>query len=130
MQRIHFAGFACDMHRNDGAGAIGNPPFGIRGIDVEAARHAVAEHRPAAKISHHFGGGGEGIGGHEDFIAGTQSDAVERQLQRGGAGIQGQRVLAAHVGSELFLKLDGDRPGGEPAGIEYALHRFALFFTE
>ena len=91
---------------------VGNLSFNTTSADLEAL---FAQHGTCAEICNHLGGRGEGVRGQQHFVPRLQADGVERQLQRGGTGINRQSVFAANISGKLFFELDGDRPGGKPA---------------
>jgi hypothetical protein len=53
-----------------------------------------------------------------------------RQVQPGGAGRDGDRVLRAKVAAELFFKFRHTRPLRNPAGTQRADHRLLFLRTD
>jgi hypothetical protein len=70
----------------------------------------VDQHRLRAQVAHHFGGGGEGQGRHDHFVAGADAERFERQVQAGGGRIDGDRLdPAAQVGGEILPRTGASR---------------------
>ena len=103
------------MDRNDGPRLRRHPALRIGGINIEASPNAVAEHGTSAKICDDLGGRGKGVGGQQHFVPRLQADRIQRQLQRGGAGVHRQGVLAPDISGKLLFELNGNWSGGKPA---------------
>ena len=72
-------------------------PFGVGQVHVQRYGIAIHQQGHGALIADHFGGGGEGHRGHEHGLARVQAQRLDGQMQRGGAGIDGHGVPAAHL---------------------------------
>src|SRR5579862_3219186 len=115
VQRIKIASLACNMDWNDGPRLGRDAALSVRGINIEASTHAVAENRPSPEICYDFGSRSKSVGGQQHLIPSLQADGVERQLQCGSTRVDRQGMLAPDVSGKLFFKLDGNRSGGKPA---------------
>jgi hypothetical protein len=89
--RIHFAGDAGVMHRNDRAGPrrdrILDQPF----IEIERVLPDIDEHRHRAAQHERVGGRHEGVGGQDDLVAAFDVEQQRRHVQRRRAGVGQQR---------------------------------------
>lgn len=66
-----------------------------------------------------FGGGGEGVGRGDDFIACADADGFQCQVQACGGGIDGNGfAIAAYECGEVGFKAFGFWTGCYPAGAE------------
>ncbi len=89
-------------------------------IDVQRARVDVHQHPRRAQVAHHFSGGGEGVCRRDHLVAGADTQRLQRQVQAGGGGVDGD-AFDLWFGEELgkcrleFLRL---RAGRNPAGAQ------------
>ncbi len=75
-----------------------------------------------ADFAKFLGGGGEGVGGGDDLVAGADADGLQRQVQAGGGRVDGDAMQALDViagitqpGLEVGLEALGLGAGGDPA---------------
>ena len=84
--------------------------------EVAGAQLDIGEDRFGAGVADRVGGGDEGQRGHHHLVAGAEAERDQGQVQRGGAGTEGDGVLRADpLGEGPF---EGGDPGalGDPAG--------------
>ena len=79
---------------------------------------AISQDWASAQVTDHLGSSGKGHGGHDDTLAGLKADGFEREVQGGGAGIEGDGVFLIQVGGEIALELLGLGARGEPTALE------------
>ncbi|MNT42141.1 hypothetical protein D3C72_1785410 [compost metagenome] len=113
----HVAGQAAVMNGNDGLGARSDGAFNGLGAEAESVRVDIHQHGFGAQIAGHFGAGGKGVGGGDDFVALAHADGFQRQVQAGGGRVHCDRFYAAADETGEFL-LEGAGVGArrEPAG--------------
>ena len=133
----HIGGLAVEVDRHDHPGQPATP-----GGAGEFAAQKVHIHRPgigrdveeAGCRAHLHGGadgGDEGERAGPDLIARADTEQLEAQMQRRGAGGDGGHMLHADGARDGLLKGCGNRPGGgDPAGIEHGLQRIQLTTRE
>jgi len=94
-------GPAAEVDGDDRLGAGGEVGLHRGCIQVAAVAVDVGEHRRGA--AHDGGGGGrdEGAGGGDDLVAGADAEGYQGELERLGAVVQGDGVVAAEVGGVL-----------------------------
>ena len=85
-------------------------------IDVEGPRLDVDQNGPGIEIADDFGGGRERDRGRDDLVSRAQADGLERQVERGGTGIDRDRMANADRRGEFRLELTGPRTARQPAG--------------
>lgn len=85
MNRVNICGETDLMHGHDGAHARRNFFFQQLRIDVVGARVNINENRRGARVQNAVGGGNETVGRDQHFVAGTDAQRNEREMQRGGA---------------------------------------------
>ena len=100
------------------------------GVDAQRDRVDVAEDRLRAGLDDHVRGRRPGQRGRQHLVAGADPERDERQVHRGRAGRDRERMLDAAVGGELLLELRRERSGREPAGLERVQHVRALLVAE
>src|ERR1700685_2991440 len=105
---IHIAGLTGEWDRHDGfdfamSSARQSGLYRIR-IDVEGVRLDIDEDRPRAQISHHFGGRGKGERRRDYFIARSDSQCEQRQMERSCAMRHRKRVARSDISREVSLK--------------------------
>ena len=76
-------------------------------IDIQGVRLDIDEHRDGVEVADDFRRGRERVGRGQDEVASLQTDRLERQMHRGGTGIDGDRKLCADVAGKLPFKLVG-----------------------
>ena len=124
------------MNRHDGFGSWGDGGFNRFHVDAQGGRVHIHQHHISPQVTHHLGGGGEGVGGGDDLIARANAQGFKRQVQTRSGGVHGQAVQACVFGkraqkrSELSLKPFGLGAGGEPAGFQGVDHFGDLFVTD
>ena len=92
-----------------------------RRVHVQRVRLDVDEHRHCLEVANDFRRRGERIGCRQDEIAGLDVGRFERQVHRGGAGVDRDREPGANVGGEFLLELMHLRTGRDPTGLEHVL---------
>ncbi len=126
--RVHIARQTGVMHRNDCSGARRERCPDCSHIDIQCHRIDINEHGIGTEITHHFRGCGEGQGGNNHLVAGTDAQRFQCQMQTGGCGIDRNRLATVtHVCSEFLFELPGFRSSRHPAGTQ-AFHDFLDFF--
>jgi len=107
---IHVGALAVQVHHDD---RFGEPPLLCRGgerlrqelgIHVPRRPLAVDEDGTRAEVANGIDGSGEGQRADEDVVTGRDTEMQQRQMQRGGTGIQRQRRRAADRAREFILK--------------------------
>ena len=108
--RIHFAGDAGVMHRNDRAGPrrdrVLDQPF----IEIERVLPDIDEHRHRAAQHEGVGGRHEGVGRQDDLVAAFQVEQQRGHVQRGRAGMRQQCLGAAGSLLDPLMTALGERP--------------------
>ncbi len=92
--RRHVGGQAGVVHRDDGLGARRDRRLDRVRVDVQRGRVDVDQLHVGAEVAHHLGGGGEGVRGGDDLVAGADAQRLERQVQPGGGRVDGERSAA------------------------------------
>jgi len=115
----HIAGVAGVVHDDDGFGARGDAGFYGCGGDGEVIGAGdVGEGYTGTSVEDGVGGGDEGEGGDDDFIAGPDAERQAGEMQGfGGVGDGEAMGGACHLGEGLF-ELGGDFAHGKPFGME------------
>ena len=88
---------AADIHGDNGFGPPGDGFFDGFGVDVKSVRSAVYQHELCPHMRHHAGGGGIGVGGHNDLIAWADTEDSQGQLQGGGGCAEAGGLLGMAV---------------------------------
>ena len=86
-------------------------------IDVQIVAD-VDQHRLRTELDDDVGRRAEGRRGHDDLVAGTDTQRVQGNLEPGGAGIHGDRLRRSDVLGEIGLEALDLRPHGDPAGSQ------------
>ena len=89
---------------------VRGPTLDVRRIDVHRLGVDVDEHRPQPGERDDVGGRRERVGGDEHLVARLEPEREHREVERGGAGGDGERVLDLARPRELGLEL------GAPSG--------------
>ena len=76
----------------------------LRRIHGERARLDVDEHRRRAGVADRRHRRHEGERNGDHFVAGADAGRQQRQMERAGAGVDGDGVLGAAVGGEIALE--------------------------
>ena len=137
VQGRHVGGQSCVVHRHDGLGARIDGGLDRTRVDVQGEWVDVDQADIGAQVAHHFGRGGEGVGGGDDLVARADADGFKCQVQARGGRVDGQamqglavHVVAAQEFGEVLLKAAGLGPGGDPAAAQ-RVHDFGDFvFTD
>ncbi len=132
-----------EVDRDDRAGPARHELRGPLQVDVEGRRVAVDEHRVGAEVADDLGRRGERPRRHEHLVAGGDAQGLEREVEAGGRGVDGDGVerpvphrrrgglgrraggrsrstlrrggeAGAQGGGELGFEGRGVRSGGEP----------------
>ena len=119
-QRSHVGGQAGVVHRHDGLGARRDRFLDRGGVDVQRRRVDVDQLHVGTQVAHHLGGGGEGVGGRDDLVAGADAQGLQRQVQAGGGGIDGHRMQrrVTEKGPEILFEALRLGAGGDPAALQ------------
>ena len=104
-ERVHVHRLPVQVHGHDRGGARRDRGPDGSGVHETVALEAVHEDRRGADVAHGLGGGDEGVGRHDDLVAGTHSSGDQRQLDGVGAGAHPHRVAAAAEGREGLFEL-------------------------
>src|SRR5262245_30898287 len=89
---------------------------------------AIDQDRLSFEIVNDFGGCRKGHRRNNHLIAGSDSDSLKGQMQRGGARVDRHGVLGADIALEGFLELPNSWPRSQPAGLQ-TVHHFPDFFV-
>jgi hypothetical protein len=81
-------------------------------------------------LQDHVHGRAEGQRRSDNFIAGSDAERGQRQVQPGGSGVERQGALRFGVSRELGLKSGHPRTAGEPAGAKRADDFLNLLFAD
>ena len=90
--RVHVARMAVEMHRHDGLCARRDFTLEVRWIKRPRIARHVGEHRLCAEMDDDIRAGGEGEVRHDDFIARPDAERGEREVERGGAVRDAERI--------------------------------------
>ena len=99
-----------EVHRDHGAGAVGDRSRGRLGIDRCGVGIDVGEPRDRAGRAHRGGGGHGGERGNDHLVSGTDAERNEREPQGVGARRHRDGVAPADERRELGLERFGLRP--------------------
>jgi hypothetical protein len=120
------------VDRHEGLGARRDGRLDCSGIDVEGGGVDVDQLHIRAKVAHHLGGGGEGVGGGDDFIAGPDAQGLQGQVQTRRGRVHGHAMqvgIAQEVG-EGQLEPPCLGAGGDPATAQGFHHFGDLILTD
>jgi hypothetical protein len=87
-------------------------------VEVERVFADIDEHRHAAAQHEGVGRRDEGVRGHDDLVAGLHVHQQCRHLQRRGARVRQQRLVAAGALLDPVVAALGERPISRQAPIE------------
>ena len=93
------------------------------GIDQQRVGLDIGEDRLGALVQRRIGGGREGDGGHDHFVARAYADRPHGAMQGRGAGIDRDTLARADMGGKGLFEFGNPGPGGEPAGYQRLDHR-------
>ena len=113
---------AREVHRQERRRARRHRGVGRRGIDVQRGEIDVGQHRRAARVDDRVDRRAEGVGGGDDLTAGLDAGGEEREVQGGGAGVDGDRMLGASVGGHGRLEGLDLGSGRQPARLQDVEH--------
>src|SRR5579859_3930 len=116
---LHLARHAGQMHGNDRLSAGSNPPRGICGIKIHRAGLDVNQHRLRCEVTDHFGGGGKGCGGQQNFVPSLNPNGFQRKVKGRRAGGNGDGMTRSDISGKLPFKLEGPLAHSEPSGTDY-----------
>ena len=100
------------------------------GVDVEVGVAHVGEDRGRARVDDHVRGRGPRDRARDHLVARLDADGEEREMERGGAGGDGEHVLGLDELGEAPLELGRLRPGGQPAGAQRLRDRGDLLLAD
>ena len=111
LDALHVADLAAVVDGHDGddfaaGGEFGfDPALGVGDIEIEVVGPAIGQDGASAEVADDFGRGGEGHGGHQDALAGFETDGFEGQVEGGGAGVQGDGVLLIRGKQQILSRI-------------------------
>ena len=95
-----------------------------REVDVERHRIAVDQDRHRARVAHDLRRRGERHRRHEHALARPQAERVDREMERGRAGVERHRVPAADGGrNSSSNRPTRGRSSASPSGARRRLHQ-------
>ena len=114
--RVHIARQAAVVHGHDGFGAGRDGGADLFRVNVQRDRVHIHQHRIGPQIAHHLHRGGEGERRRNHLIARTYAQRLQRQMQTGGGGVDGNALHAvtAQVVGKSLLKGEGFGASGDP----------------
>ena len=115
---IELGGRAREMHRHDGLRPGRHGRSNRVGVDVQVGVEHVDEDGRCAGMDDDVRGRRPGDRRDDDLVTRADAEPDERQVQRGGAGGERDRVPGADVVGEALLELGGTRAAGQPAAPE------------
>jgi hypothetical protein len=96
-------------------------------VDVERDGIDVHQPRVGPQVARHLHRGGEGQRGRDHLVARPDADGLQRQVQAGGGGVDGDGLQATtQVVGKFLLEGLGLRPGRHPARAQRARHGIDL----
>ena len=113
-----------EMHGEDRAGARAD--LDQRRVDVHRLRIDVDEDGPQTGERDHVGRRREGVGGHQDLVAGIEVEGEHRKVQRRRPGRDCDGVPRLARLGERSLELGHARTHREHAGLEHPRERVEL----
>ena len=93
-----------EVDRQKRLGAFGDPRLDLADVHAEIVG-AVDKDRAGVSLGNGAHGGDEGVGRRDHFVARTDPDGLERQLERVGARVHADGMTAADYRCELLLEL-------------------------
>ena len=118
--RIHVGTLAEEVDRNDGLRLRGDLGGGFDGIDIETDRAGIDKNGGGSGAGDTAGGGEEGEGGDDHFIAGSDAESHQGEENGVGAGGTADAVFGLHHGRAFFFKSLHFGPHDELAGPQDA----------
>ena len=116
--RIEIRGCTADVHGDDRLRLLRDGRLDQLRPDVQRLRIDVDEHRPGIEVTDHFRGCRERVGSGDDFVAGAHARSLEREVQRGSAGVDGDGMRGADGRRKFTFELFRFRAAGHPARAE------------
>jgi len=101
---VHLRRAAEQMNRKNGPGAAGDFPFDQGRVQIRRVRVNVHKHRLGARVTNGLGGGDEGVGSGNHFVARLYPQGEQSEVQSARAGVQSDTVIDFAIGSKLSLK--------------------------
>jgi hypothetical protein len=86
----------------------------------------IEQDRIGSEVAHNLGGGREGPGGHKHLVARANAQRLEREVQRGRAGVDRARVPRAYGSGEARLELLRLASRRQPAALKDFTNQFEL----
>jgi hypothetical protein len=91
----------------------------LRGVEAQRAFFAVHEVAGGAAIRHGIGGGDEGQGGNQDFVAGFDAGQFQGDVQGGGSVDYGHGMSCPGEGCQIGLEaIDEFANGGNKGAVQ------------
>ena len=101
---VHIGRKPRQVDRQDGFGSGGDVPLDLGGVHVAGVGLNIHEHGHRPLMENGERPREEGIGRHQDLIAGTDGGSPQRHVQSIGAGADGTTVGGAHTPGPLPLQ--------------------------
>ena len=120
--RIHLAGPAGEVHREDGASLRCDRRLDERRVDVLGSTIHVHEDRRDTCVHDRIRSGCECMRRRDHFVPRLEPGSDHRQMQRRGAGVERQGVACPDVAAKILLEPGHARAGSDPAGPERCDH--------
>src|SRR6185503_20811901 len=108
-----------DVNGHDRPGARSYFAFEISRINVVGVALNVDENRQRAFVKKGIDAGGECKRRHQDLIAGTDSECLDDQMQRGSARAHRNCVLRSGITRDRLFELDSLRPKCKSLAPQY-----------
>jgi len=86
-----------DIHRHDGPGAMGDPVFQVRNVEIEGIGIHLHENRLRSLVENRIDGRGEGERRHQNLVPRAEPEGFHDQMQGSGSGTDRYRVLDANI---------------------------------
>lgn len=118
---VHVGHLAEEVDWDDGFGFSPDEGGGVDGIEIEAVFSDIAKDWSGPDAGDAAGGGEEGEGGNNDFIAGADAQGHEREEDGIGAGGDPQVVQDTREGGAFLLKGSNVRAHDKLAAFENTL---------
>jgi len=105
-------------------------PAQTRRIEVECVRFDIHQYGPGAEVVDDLCRRRKRVRGRRHEIAGADANRLERQMHRGGARVDGNRVVRTDVAGEFGLEPVGLGARGEPARVKHLFDFLQLRVAE